>query len=92
MKIPASYQLMGQTIRVRIIDLDEWDDTESWGSFNPATNEIRILRRATEPIGQTFCHELVHTILTAMSHELNRDEKFVDVFGSLLHQFITSAK
>lgn len=92
MDIPAQYQLMGQTIMVRVIEPDEWDDTSCWGQFNPATNEIRLLRRSPEATAQTFCHEMVHTILTAMSHKLNKDEVFVDLVGSLLHQILTTAK
>lgn len=92
MKIPTQYQLMGQTIKVSVLDADEWDDMTAWGQFNPTTNEIRVLRRSAQSTEQTFCHEMVHTILTALCHELNKDEVFVDTFGSLLHQALTTAK
>lgn len=92
MQVPSQYQLMGQTITVTVVDADEWDDMTAWGQFNPTTNEIRILRRSEEATAQTYCHELVHTILTAMGHKLNKDEVFVDLVGSLLHQILTTAK
>lgn len=92
MKIPSRFQLMGQTYTVSVLDRSDWSDENCWGEFNPVTNEVRILRRSSQAMTQTFCHELVHTILTAMNHKLNRDETFVDVFGSLLQQALSSAK
>lgn len=42
---------------------------------------------------QTFYHELSHTILITMNeHELNENEKFVDVLGQFIYQFMKSAK
>jgi hypothetical protein len=39
---------------------------------------------------QVFCHELVHAVLDEMKHKISYDEKFVDNFGSLLQQALTS--
>jgi Zn-dependent peptidase ImmA (M78 family) len=40
-----------------------------------------------QSIEQTFCHELVHYILSTMGEEdLCNNEKFVDVFATFLHQ------
>ena len=44
-----------------------------------------------EQMEHTFYHELVHFILNAMNeHELNTNEKFVDLFGGLLHQALNT--
>lgn len=42
---------------------------------------------------QTFCHELVHTILFSMGKpSTEHDEVFVDGFATFLHQYLNSAK
>jgi ssRNA-specific RNase YbeY (16S rRNA maturation enzyme) len=37
---------------------------------------------------QTFCHELVHSILFMMGY-IDHDEVFVDNFSSYLYQYLT---
>jgi hypothetical protein len=48
--------------------------------------------RPESDIEETYFHELTHTVLVAMGRDdLSEDEKFVDIFASLLHQsFVTS--
>ena len=42
---------------------------------------------------QTFCHELVHSILFAMGKPVSdHDELFVDAFATFLHQYLKTAK
>lgn len=41
---------------------------------------------------EIFFHELTHWILYKMGHELEADENFVAMFGSLLNQAIKSSK
>lgn len=41
---------------------------------------------------QTFCHELVHAILFSTGDNGPHDEKFVDGFAYLLHQYMITAK
>lgn len=41
---------------------------------------------------QTYLHEVVHAILFTMGDAGPHDEKFVDGFASLLHQYINTAK
>jgi phage terminase large subunit-like protein len=43
-------------------------------------------------IDQVFYHELVHSILSEMGHELNHDEFFVQTFSMFLHQYMVSKK
>lgn len=41
---------------------------------------------------QTFFHELTHSILGTMKHELNNDEQFVSTFSSFLTEAMADAK
>lgn len=91
-KIPSTFQLMGKTYTVKVIPKDQWSDAEVWGDFNPATNEIRVVKLGDDATEQTFYHELMHAILTAMNHKLNRDETFVDLVSGLLHQALKTSK
>jgi hypothetical protein len=82
----------GHEITVRILPLSRWPHTKAAvGMWEPARNRIDV--RGDQPetaLQQTFCHELVHAVLSAMNHRLNNDEVFVDNFGSLLHQALSS--
>lgn len=56
--------------------------------------KVQLLKELPRQIKeQTFCHELVHTILFAMGKPVSdHDEVFVDGFATFLHQFLTTAK
>jgi predicted SprT family Zn-dependent metalloprotease len=41
-----------------------------------------------EVLEQTFAHELVHSIMFSMGLR-DHDEKFVDCFGTFLHQYLS---
>ena len=103
MKIPGRFKLLGQTISVVFVpgEFTERDGAHGFASYR--LNQIQ-LRPPTEThplsaeqIGQTFCHELTHFILfhagaayTCKDDDMHRDEGFVDLFGSLLHQALTT--
>ncbi len=90
--IPRRFKMHGHEITVRILPLSRWPHTKAAvGMWEPARNRIDV--RGDQPetaLQQTFCHELVHAVLSAMNHRLNNDEVFVDNFGSLLHQALSS--
>ncbi len=90
--IPKSFQLHGHTITVRILPLSRWPHSKgAVGIWDPSLNRIDL--RGDQPdtaLQQTLCHEIVHSILSAMNHKLNNDEIFVDIFGSLLAQALAS--
>lgn len=92
MKIPTSFQLLGQRYSVKVIAQAQWSDASIWGLFNPATREIQILDRSESDNLQTFFHEITHVILSAMGRDkLNKDEAFVDLMGSMLQQILTTS-
>ena len=98
MKIPKSLQLGGRTIKVEYNDKVRHSDSAVGLAIfrlhkielQPTTKEHPIIKSELE---QTYCHELVHWILYSMGkHELTRDEEFVDLFGTFLHQALSTSK
>lgn len=92
--IPKSFSLMGLTYTVSLVKEKDWADDESVGFCNFEQQLISVFAGVSDAEKQqTFCHELVHCILNRMGeHDLNDNEKFVEVFGSLLHQVWTTIK
>ena len=98
MKIPKSYKLFGHTVKIKKCK-NLINEHEAIGRYIYLTNTIELQTKTkitdiTESqIGHTFCHEVIHSWLTALNeHELNANEKFVDQMGGLLHQFLVSYK
>lgn len=98
MNIPKRFKLFGQTIEV---EMQEYlnDKSDCRGQTKYRENKIylqmidgKYYSRPVENLDQTFCHELVHWILYLMHEKLEEDEKFVEVFSSLLHQALTTAQ
>lgn len=98
MKIPCSFQLMGQTINV-IMDDTLLAEHDGYGVACFRKNEIRIMPsspaypRSEEQLTQTFYHELMHYILffaaakyKQTTDSLHEDEVLVDLCANLLHQ------
>ena len=92
MKIPKSFKLFATTINV-VVDNQRTDDMGVFGCYQPHNNTIVIADKygiynlSEDQILDTFYHEKVHSILRAMNEEeLNKNEKFVDVFAKLLRQ------
>ena len=95
MNIPSKFTLISR--RYKVVDDREIDLDGKWGLCIPGRAIIKLAPEGSgfseEARGQTFCHELVHAILFAMNkRELFEDEEFVDLFGSLLHQFLETAR
>lgn len=98
MKIPRKFKLFEQTIKVVKSDILE-SDRGNWGLMSPhknmitiqVKNKVNLMKKSM--VEQTFYHELVHCILSQMQEkELGKNEKFVDVFASLLHQYEKTKK
>lgn len=85
---------MGAEFQVRVVPEKHWPDDETLGFCNLEQNTVIIFGGLPDiEKQQVFCHELVHAILHKMAeYELNDNEKFVDMFGSLLHQAWTSIR
>ena len=105
MRIPKSFQLLGRTITVGedpgLLHERDWVGSADYQKGEIKLQPIDATYPATaEKRAQTFCHELVHHICyhagAAVNHELknqlHRNEEFVDLFASLLHQTLTTMK
>jgi hypothetical protein len=90
--IPRRFQIMGHTIDVQVIAPKDWKHKGCVGYFDPANYTIAIKRSRPSQMAHVFFHELTHAVLAVMSHDLYEDETFVDSFGGLLAQALSSAK
>lgn len=99
-RIPKSFCLLGHTITVRVVNKRDWDDLcekyeeleDSVGWWIPEDDLIVIKRQSSAMMIHTLMHEITHAILYFMNSSLTHDEKFVDVFGGLLAQALSTAK
>ena len=98
--VPDQFKLFGKTINVSLKEnLANKYHFEKllWGEANYSENTIHLqcntsmIPRKQEVIEAVFFHELTHFLFELLSlDELNNDEKTVDTFAHLLHQFETS--
>ncbi len=90
MKVPRQFQLAGIKWTVRennhLINMGECHSQRGIIYLKPDPNYNEVVRE------QTFCHELVHAILFTMGDAGPHDEKFVDGFAALLHQYMNTAR
>lgn len=96
MNIPDKFKLHGQTIKV-ILTNKLVHNSDVVGEARYRDNTILIqdngeqVNMIISKMEQVFFHELVHYILNAMGEDkINNNDKFVDLFASLLHQAITT--
>lgn len=95
-KIPNNYTVGGQDMEVRHV---EYLTNNSGVSPNGALGEcflsqgyVSIRNSQTETSKHnTFYHELTHSILGTMGHDLNDDEGFVNCFAGFLTEAMKDA-
>lgn len=94
LQIPQSFKVFGRTVYVQKSTDLALSDQALGISYS---HRCRIILQAPsavhcdEEVEQTFCHELVHTILDQIGEEeKSQDEKWVDLFGKALHQVLTT--
>lgn len=92
LKLPKSFKLFGTTIDI-IFDNTRMNDLGYYGLFESGKHKITLSTidglndLGKDRIINTFYHESVHAILDSMNEiELNKNEKFVDVFAKLIRQ------
>jgi len=77
------------------IDNSRMDDARSYGLCVPERSMIYLQdeKRKEDMVDQTLYHEAIHAILDTMGeYELSANEKFVQNFSVLLHQFDKTKK
>ena len=90
--IPQYFKLMGHKVTVEVVAPKDWKHKDCVGFFDPNNSHIAIKRGKPARDAHVFAHELTHAILTLMSHPLNEQETFVDSFGGLLAQALSTAR
>lgn len=93
--IPRRFQIHGHRVTVKILTPTGRQRHKfpkgSVGIYDPTTHVIGLRNELGDTeMQQTFCHELTHALLDAMNHKLSFNEVFVDNFGSLLAQALSS--
>lgn len=90
MKIPKSFELGGIAWQVT----EQTSLPGAYGACHNGTAQIVLLKEMPKQVKeQTFCHELVHSILFSMGRPADQhDEVFVDAFGTFLHQYLKQTK
>ena len=89
MNIPKTFQLAGITWKVR-----EVQDLNSLGETHRDKALILIKKEIAEPNYKemVFLHELVHAIKYSTGDAGPHDEREVDAFAYMLHQYLKTAK
>lgn len=97
MVIPKSFNIFGQTIRVK------WRKTllkkeKAWGLWDANSNTIFLqvpgkgIELSKEQLEQTFMHEVLHACLDILNYEqLSENENFIDRLSNALHQVIVTS-
>lgn len=98
MKIPERFEMFGHTFTVQF-DKQLVRRNEAVGEAHYRFKEILLqsdcegVPMQDSQLEQHFWHEVVHHILNEMGEiELRDNEKFVDVFGSLLQQVLATSQ
>lgn len=90
MKIPKKYTLGAVDWTVK---LEESIPGAIGMTLRDEATVLVLNKLPTEVKGQTYCHELVHTILFSMGKPAaEHDEVFVDAFATFLHQYLKQHK
>ena len=90
MRIPKEYQL--GAITWKVVSSDHL--LGAYGATYLGKGVVEVLSSLPKQVKeQTFCHELVHSILFAMGKpQAEHDETFVDGSATMLHQYLNTAK
>lgn len=93
MNIPIKVTLAGIDIHVvRDKTLVERKKVIGEASYSDQKIFIDLTKAPIQSTEQAYYHELIHWILFILNeHDLRSNEKFVDTFGHLLYQAISSA-
>jgi hypothetical protein len=84
---------MGIKHTVDLIPEKQWEQQDCLGFFDPVTHHITIRKGKPDATAQIYFHELCHAILHAMNKDkLYKDEAFVDLLASLLHQVTATSQ
>lgn len=100
MKRYESLEIGCHKVTVKYVDriLDDEENKDLFGKFNPVTNEILIALTVNgysvseDVLDHTLHHEVGHLMLGLMNSDKNDDEPFVDMLGMMMSQFNKTKK
>jgi hypothetical protein len=97
-EIPKHIELLGKEYKInKIPDLLAKSESEIVGRISYEYGVIELQDSTpSHPIcedtmNETYLHEVVHGILTAMESKLSLDEKFVNLFAKHLYQVLKTS-
>lgn len=97
-EIPVKFDLLGKEYIIRkSFDLTTKSENGTVGKVFYDLGVIELQETSlTYPISpdtmnETYLHEVIHVILSAMEHKLNSDEKFINLFSKLLYQVLKTS-
>ncbi len=95
-QVPKRFKLWGRTVTVRYDDM-EAQEQDFAGQARYETGEIVLatgadtLKRHSQRVQSLFFHELAHWLLYSIEeNKLGKNENFVGLLGSALHQAIST--
>jgi len=92
MKIPKKFNLIDEEISVKY-DNTLLHESNAYGLANFIKKEISLYDDIPGGEYQVFLHEVIHLILDKIYYkELARDEQFVDLLSSSLHQMLITSE
>lgn len=94
--VPTKFDMLGHTITVKIRK-DLYDEAECYGRWTRGKHLIELQavnKDCTKSFQmQTFWHEVAHAVLDNIGEEKQgEDEKYVDLWGQLIHQVLKTAR
>lgn len=96
--IPERFELLGKEYKVnKTLELLSRTDNEIVGRISHEFGIIELQDTspthpiAEDTINETYLHEIVHGILSAMESKLYTDEKFVNIFAKHLYQILKTS-
>jgi len=88
-----SFKLLGKTVKI-VYSKDLEDKADAHGLWEDDKQVITLQSGMSQDQElHTLWHEITHAILDTMNEDkLSKNEKFVDLFGGLLHQVVSTLK
>ena len=93
MEIPSRFQILGHTITVEVVPIEEWEHSDCTAYYAPERDKISVRVHHTESLMRhAFWHEVMHTMFNLLNREeLYKDEVLVDNLGAVLAQILDTA-
>lgn len=94
MRIPRTFKLFGETIKVVFKSNLKYKELDLNGFCDPDNNKIYLRTNLEKQyLEATFYHELTHMLFLKIDeNKLSANEKLISCFSGLLNQFLKTRK